>query len=55
MRKRTRRASIMLKNMGLVLCTNCHEPTLSHQVCKSCGFYDQKQVNIKTEVKVTKA
>lgn len=54
-RKRTRRASIMLKSLGLIKCSNCQELTIPHQVCKKCGFYKDKQVKIKTEVKVTKA
>jgi len=28
----------------LVECPNCHELKATHQVCKSCGYYDGKQV-----------
>lgn len=54
-RKRTRRASIMLKSLGLVKCSNCQELVIAHQVCKACGFYAGKEVKIKTGVKVIKA
>jgi len=54
-RKRTRRASIILKSIGAIKCANCGEATLPHQVCKACGFYKNKTVKVKTEVKVTKA
>ena len=29
---------------GIVECPQCHEPKLSHRVCKKCGSYDGKQV-----------
>lgn len=54
-RKRTRRASINLKGAGFVVCSNCRQPTLPHQVCKNCGFYGGKQVKVKMAVKITKA
>ncbi|MDO8638679.1 MAG: 50S ribosomal protein L32, partial [Candidatus Daviesbacteria bacterium] len=54
-RKRTRRASIKLEVLGLVVCTNCKKPTVPHQVCRECGFYAGKQVKAKTTVKVVKA
>jgi len=28
----------------VVTCPNCSEPTLSHRVCKSCGYYRGEQV-----------
>lgn len=54
-RKRTRRAAIILKTANLVRCKSCNELTLSHQVCKNCGFYMDKKVTENTQVKVTKA
>ncbi len=34
-----------LTNMvALAKCTNCGAMRLSHRVCKSCGFYNGKQV-----------
>ncbi|RJP46021.1 MAG: 50S ribosomal protein L32 [Armatimonadetes bacterium] len=53
-RKRTRRASIKMQALGLIKCANCQQPTISHRVCKSCGYYSGKQVEEKTAVKVTK-
>lgn len=54
-RKRTRRASIMLKEIGLIKCPDCGQPTIPHQVCKNCGKYLSKVVTDKKEVKVTRA
>jgi len=25
-------------------CPNCQEPKLPHRICKSCGYYDGKEV-----------
>lgn len=33
---------------GITQCPNCGAAKLSHRVCKSCGYYDGKQV-IKVE------
>lgn len=54
-RKRVRRASIKLEEANLIVCKNCSEKTLAHMICRSCGFYGEKQVTSKTDVKVTKA
>lgn len=54
-RKRTRRASIMLKTTNLIKCPSCQALTLPHQVCKNCGKYLSKEVKAKKEVKVTRA
>ena len=54
--KRTRRASIILKGVNLLVCKNCQSKILSHTVCKNCGFYSgQKTVESKAQVKVVKA
>jgi hypothetical protein len=29
---------------GTIPCPKCKEPKLAHRVCKSCGYYDGKQV-----------
>lgn len=29
---------------GLIKCENCGAARLSHRACKSCGYYDGKQV-----------
>lgn len=42
--KGRRRSHLALKPMGLVSCTHCHKPKLPHRVCKSCGFYGEKEV-----------
>ncbi|MBI2017872.1 50S ribosomal protein L32 [Candidatus Daviesbacteria bacterium] len=53
-RKRTRRAAISQVVPHLIACKNCGKPTLSHIVCKECGYYASKSVG-KEQVKVTKA
>lgn len=55
MRKRTRRASIKLDALGLIVCTNCQKMTIPHQVCTECGFYKGEKVSSKTAVEVVKA
>ncbi|MDO8576932.1 MAG: 50S ribosomal protein L32 [Candidatus Daviesbacteria bacterium] len=52
-RKRTRRAAIKLA-VNMVNCKNCGKLTLSHTVCKECGFYGNKAVT-KEKVQVIKA
>lgn len=54
-RKGTRRASIKLESLGLIICPNCKKSTIPHQICKNCGFYAGKQVKSKTAVKIIKA
>ena len=49
--KRKRRTHFKLSVPGMVVCPNCGELTVGHQVCKSCGFYKGKQV---VEVKTKK-
>lgn len=29
---------------GLVDCPQCHTKKMAHKVCKSCGFYDGKEI-----------
>ncbi len=41
-RKGKRRAAIILKKVGLISCKNCGKSTLSHIVCKECGYYQGK-------------
>jgi len=43
-RKNQRRAHDALKVAGLSYCPNCKEPKAPHRVCKSCGYYDGRQV-----------
>jgi large subunit ribosomal protein L32 len=42
--KRKRRTHFKLHAPTMAVCPNCGELTLSHQVCKSCGFYKGKLV-----------
>jgi large subunit ribosomal protein L32 len=39
---RNSHAAVALPNV--ILCPNCQEPTLSHRVCKHCGYYKGKEV-----------
>ena len=48
-RKGKRRASIALKTYAGIVCSNCGALNPSHVVCKSCGFYQGKQIIIKKE------
>lgn len=55
-RKRTRRASIILEAVNLVVCKNCNKKTLAHMACRNCGFYAGKMVaGFKPNAVVTKA
>jgi large subunit ribosomal protein L32 len=40
----SRRAHTKLSAPTMVVCPNCGELTLSHMVCKKCGFYKGKLV-----------
>ena len=41
---RSRRANWKLAMPGMAECPQCHEMKLAHRVCKSCGYYNGKQV-----------
>lgn len=41
---RKKQTTKILKKVQLVACTNCGAQKLNHHVCKSCGFYNGKQV-----------
>jgi len=43
-RKRKRRTHFKLQAPTMAICPNCGEMTLSHTVCKKCGYYKGKQV-----------
>lgn len=47
-RKHMRRANWKLSLPGITECPQCHALKRSHQVCKSCGYYDGKKV-VETE------
>lgn len=35
----------------LVECPHCHVKKVAHRVCKNCGFYDGKEVVVRSEAK----
>jgi len=46
----TKQMKKLAKRTNIVTCKNCKQPKLSHRVCKSCGFYGDKQLlTIKTK------
>ena len=48
-RKGERRSHLALKPEALMECPQCHATKLPHQVCKTCGTYDGREViEIKT-------
>ena len=47
-RRDSRRANWKLSLPGIAECPQCHQPKLSHRVCKNCGYYNGKAV-IKVE------
>ena len=45
MKKRSRRAqAYKLGRVTVTTCSNCGEPVIPHRVCKSCGYYDSREV-----------
>ena len=46
-----RRAHDHIKMPNVSSCPQCHEPVLSHHVCKNCGAYKGKTV-IETEEEI---
>lgn len=47
-RTHSKRSTWKLETPQVNTCPQCHEARLPHRVCKSCGFYDGKEV-IKVE------
>lgn len=44
-RRDSRRAQTFKLGLpGIVECPQCHEMKLAHRVCKSCGYYNNKEV-----------
>ncbi len=39
-----RRTHDSLTKVNSTTCPQCQEPTLPHQVCANCGFYNGRQV-----------
>ncbi|RKD34395.1 50S ribosomal protein L32 [Thermohalobacter berrensis] len=43
-RDKRRSANSKLAAPAISKCPQCHEPKLPHRVCKSCGYYKNKEV-----------
>jgi large subunit ribosomal protein L32 len=43
-RRDKRRANDALSQPASSFCPNCQEPKQPHRICKSCGYYDGKEV-----------
>ncbi|GAA0114361.1 MULTISPECIES: 50S ribosomal protein L32 [Clostridium] len=44
-RRDSRRAQTFKLGLpGIVECPQCHEMKLAHRVCKSCGYYKNREV-----------
>ena len=43
-RRDKRRANWKLSVPNMVECPQCHEFKMPHKVCKSCGYYNGKEV-----------
>ncbi len=43
-RRDMRRSHHALKAVNYVKCANCGNNRLPHHICKSCGFYNNRQV-----------
>lgn len=41
---KNRRSHHALKSIGLVKCTNCKALKKSHNICATCGFYNNRKV-----------
>lgn len=39
-----RRSHWKAKAPNLTTCTNCRAPKLQHTVCRTCGYYNGKQI-----------
>ena len=46
MKKRLRRTHFKLNVPGMTECPSCGEMKLSHRVCKACGSYNGKDINV---------
>jgi large subunit ribosomal protein L32 len=54
-RQGKRRSHLAKSAAALMDCPRCHSPKLSHQVCPSCGTYDDREVlEIKSPTKKKK-
>lgn len=43
-RDKRRSSNSKMTKPNIMECPQCHEPKLPHRVCKSCGYYKNKEV-----------
>ena len=43
-RDKRRASSYRLNRASVSECPQCHEPKLPHRVCRSCGYYKNREV-----------
>tara|TARA_B100000989_G_scaffold272794_1_gene230471 strand:+ start:1473 stop:1676 length:204 start_codon:yes stop_codon:yes gene_type:complete len=43
-KRKMRRSHDFLVGYNIIVCSNCGEPKLSHQICLSCGYYNKKEI-----------
>lgn len=43
-RDKRRASSYRLNRASITECPQCHEPKLPHRVCRSCGYYKNREV-----------
>ncbi|MFU0801292.1 MAG: 50S ribosomal protein L32 [Xylanivirga thermophila] len=43
-RRNKRRANWKLASPSVMACPQCGQPKLPHRACKSCGYYNKRQV-----------
>ena len=43
-RSGNRRSQLKLKTQKMAVCNKCKSPTLSHRVCRNCGYYKGQDV-----------
>ena len=43
-RDKRRASSYRLNKVTLTVCPQCNEPKLPHRVCRSCGYYKNREV-----------
>lgn len=42
-RDKRRASSYRLRKVTISECPQCHEPKLPHRVCRSCGYYKNRE------------
>jgi len=44
LRTRRRRANDFIKTINLSKCPSCREVKMPHRICKSCGYYNGREI-----------